>query len=141
MFFKKASLAPPVAIEKAERSLPISPSPLAGELGLEGYNEEKSSGSSARPRRRFHTYQLKGEYAQPWRDDPRLKKTRINNWIVRGFIIAGVALSGFICYTATWKVGNHTYCLILDDDFTTLDKNVWSHEVQVRKRRAGSVVV
>jgi hypothetical protein len=23
------------------------------------------------------------------------------------------------------------YCLVLDEDFATLDKNVWSHEVQL----------
>ncbi|KAF2099299.1 glycosyl hydrolase [Rhizodiscina lignyota] len=91
-----------------------------------------------RPKRRFRSYRLKGDYERPWTQDPRMKKTRMNNWIVRIFIIIGVALSAFICYTATWKVGNHKYCLILDEDFHTLDTNIWSHEVQIDGFGVGS---
>jgi len=38
-------------------------------------------------------------YVQPWRDDPRMKKTRVGNWIVFGFIMIGLCASGYIMYT------------------------------------------
>lgn len=85
--------------------------PVFQEAGIEEYYDEKNSGAGGRPRRRFQSYKLKGDYDQPWRDDPRMKKTRINNWIVRGFIFVGIALSGFVCYTATWKIANNPVCL------------------------------
>lgn len=65
---------------------------------------------SEKPRRRFQSYRLKGPYERPWLTDPRMKKTRWNNWIVRGFFALGIALSGFICYSATLNVGNNEVC-------------------------------
>jgi hypothetical protein len=38
-------------------------------------------------------------YATPWVDDKRLKKTKIGNWIVLGFMAAGLVISGYIMYT------------------------------------------
>jgi hypothetical protein len=38
-------------------------------------------------------------YIKPWIDDKRLKRTKIGNWIVLGFIAVGVVLSGYIMFT------------------------------------------
>lgn len=37
-------------------------------------------------------------YQQPWVDDKRLKRTKINNYIVYGFIVAGLAVCGYLGY-------------------------------------------
>ncbi|KAH8697859.1 putative gram-negative bacteria binding protein [Talaromyces proteolyticus] len=82
-------------------------------------------------KRRFKSYLLTGEYERPWLDDKRLKRTRMNNYIIYGFLVAGLAVSGYINYHATAEVPKHSYCLILDDTFSTLDTSVWTREVQV----------
>ncbi|KAA8646656.1 uncharacterized protein ATNIH1004_005331 [Aspergillus tanneri] len=94
---------------------------------------EGPSSSGLRPlaRRRLQSYRLKGEYEQPWKDDPRLYRTRCGNYIIWGCIAVGIVLSGYINYSVTRKVPKQSYCLILDDHFQTLDTNVWNHEVQV----------
>lgn len=61
-------------------------------------------------KKRFQSYRLREKYERPWLEDPRMKKTKWNNWIVRGFFALGIAISGFICYTATFEVGNHSVC-------------------------------
>lgn len=38
-------------------------------------------------------------YVQPWADDKRMKRTRVGNWIVLGFVGIAVVLSGYIMYT------------------------------------------
>lgn len=58
-------------------------------------------------KRRFESYRLREKYERPWLDDPRMKKTRWNNWIVRGFFALGFAFSVFICFTATMEVTKH----------------------------------
>jgi len=102
------------------------------------------------PRGKYHfkSYRLKGEYEQPWKEDPRMKRTRVNNWIIWTFILIGVLVSGYVCFSATKSVGNHPvsqywrpyssssltfvkYCLVYEDTFKTLDPNIWTHEVQI----------
>jgi hypothetical protein len=80
---------------------------------------------------RFISYKLKGEYEQPWSDHSRMKRTRINNYIVWVFTIVGFIISALICFMDVQSIKSHDYCLIYDDDFATLDKNVWNHEVQL----------
>ncbi|KAF7125542.1 hypothetical protein CNMCM5793_001781 [Aspergillus hiratsukae] len=48
------------------------------------------------------------------------------------------ALSGFICYHSVATVPKNEYCLILDEDFSTLDTRIWNHEVQVNGFGTGS---
>ena len=95
------------------------------------YNEKK-------PRHRFRSYRLTGKFEQPWLKDPRMRDTRHNSWIVYGGIVIGILLSAYICFTQVQNVTNHEYCLILDDNFETLDPNVWTHEVQVDGFGSGS---
>jgi hypothetical protein len=87
---------------------------------------------------KFVSYKLKGEYQQPWRDHPRLNRTKINNRIVYGFIVLGFALAALICFMNIRTVQKHPYCLVYEDDFQTLDTNVWTHEVQIDGYGTGS---
>ncbi|KFY02959.1 hypothetical protein O988_01777 [Pseudogymnoascus sp. VKM F-3808] len=75
---------------------------------------------------------------RPWIKDKRMKKTRYNNLIVYIFMVIGFGVAGYICFAATQSVPKHDYCLILDEDFKTLDENIWNHEVQVDGFGTGS---
>lgn len=70
-----------------------------------------------------------GEYDKPWtiEKNPRRKWERIIFW---GSILIGFALGGLICYFAYASVTNHEYCLVLDDEFKSIDGNTWSYEIQ-----------
>jgi hypothetical protein len=59
-------------------------------------------------KRRFNSYLLTGEYERPWVNDKRLKRIRVNNYIIWGFIVAGLAVSGYINYHATTQVPKHS---------------------------------
>lgn len=89
-------------------------------------------------RHEFRSYRLVGKYEQPWLEDPRMRKTRQNSWVVYGGIVIGILLSLFICYTKIQSVTHHDYCLILDEKFESLDPNVWTHEVQIDGYGTGS---
>jgi hypothetical protein len=56
---------------------------------------------------RFKSYQLEGKFEQPWREDPRMKRTQYNNWIVWFLIMVGVIVSAYICFSATKTVSKH----------------------------------
>lgn len=70
-----------------------------------------------------------GEYDKPWtiEKNPRRKWERIIFW---GSILIGFALGGLICYFSYASVTNHEYCLVLDDEFKSIDRNTWSYEIQ-----------
>ncbi|KHN95758.1 Concanavalin A-like lectin/glucanase [Metarhizium album ARSEF 1941] len=89
-------------------------------------------------RRRFKSYRLRGEFEKPWLSDPAMNKTRWNNWIVRGFILLGLVLSGVTCVLLVWPYRDGDYCLIYEDHFSTFNKDVWSHEVQLDGFGTGS---
>lgn len=59
-------------------------------------------------KRRFKSYLLTGEYERPWVNDKRLKRIRVNNYIIWGFLVAGLAVSGYINYHATAQVPKHS---------------------------------
>ncbi|EEA23630.1 hypothetical protein TMatcc_002506 [Talaromyces marneffei ATCC 18224] len=103
----------------------------AAQGSIDGLPIRDSTYTRAPVKRRFKSYLLTGEYERPWVNDKRLKRIRVNNYIIWGFIVAGLAVSGYINYNATTQVHKHSYCLILDDDFSTLNTNVWTREVQV----------
>lgn len=63
--------------------------------------------SRAPVKRRFKSYLLTGEYERPWVNDKRMKRIRVNNYIIWGFVVAGLAVSGYIDYLATTKVAKH----------------------------------
>ncbi|KAK9445042.1 beta-1, 3-glucan binding protein [Metarhizium brunneum] len=89
-------------------------------------------------RRRFKSYRLRGEFEKPWLADPAMNKTKWNNWIVRGFILLGLILAGVACVFLVWPYKDGPYCLVYEDHFTSLNKDIWSHEVQLDGFGTGS---
>lgn len=90
-----------------------------------------------RPRRRFKSSRLVGEFEKPWLADA--KKTA--NWDSITFysaIFAALCIGAYFCYSAYAAVPKNEYCLILDDQFKTLDSSIWSHEIQVDGYGTGS---
>lgn len=53
---------------------------------------------AARSRKRFISYKLRGQYEKPWLQDPKFKRTKVNNYIIYGFIALGVAAAGAVAY-------------------------------------------
>lgn len=68
---------------------------------------------------------------KPWLDrrDPKEKWVTI---IPLVGILIGLGLAGFMIYEGLQTVENHTYCPVLDDDFSGgLNGGVWTKEVEV----------
>ncbi len=98
-----------------------------------------SAGSSTRgfvlqkhntTRRKFKSSRFTGtEYPKPWLEqkEPRRKWERVIFWTS---VAVGVLIGAVICFFSYKSVSNFEYCLVLEDDFETLDKNVWNFEVQ-----------
>ncbi|OAA72483.1 Concanavalin A-like lectin/glucanase, subgroup [Cordyceps fumosorosea ARSEF 2679] len=100
------------------------------------YNSVAHDGAGAStpvpaPKRRFKSYRLRGEYPKPWLEDKDMKKTRWNNIIVGSLILLGIAAAGVVVYFMSKPYVQKDYCLVYEDNFQSLDKSVWSHEVQL----------
>ncbi|KAJ3546946.1 hypothetical protein NM208_g1757 [Fusarium decemcellulare] len=79
----------------------------------------------------FKSYRLVGEYEKPWINNKAMKSTRWNDLIVGILILLGLAGAGVIGFFTAWPYRQGDLCLIYEDDFSTLDTNVWTREVQV----------
>lgn len=90
-----------------------------------------SVASQPSAKHRFKSTRLRGDYDKPWLKDPALKKTRWNNLIVGTFMSLGIVGAGLICYFTSAPFKQKDYCLVYEDDFKTLNKDIWSHEVQL----------
>ncbi|KFY69175.1 hypothetical protein V496_00451 [Pseudogymnoascus sp. VKM F-4515 (FW-2607)] len=99
-----------------------------------------STGSSpiaARPRRRFQSSRLVGEFEKPWLNSSK----RGPNWdsiIFYTCVSIALSLGAYICYDAVRHVPKNEYCLVLEDTFSSLDSNTWSHEIQMNGFGTGS---
>ena len=81
-------------------------------------------------RRKFKSSRFKGtEYPKPWLDEvePRRKWEKVIFW---GSLVIGVLIGAVICYFNYKSVSNFEYCLVLEDNFETLDKKTWNFEIQ-----------
>ena len=81
-------------------------------------------------RRKFKSARLRdGVYEKPWTQEknPKAKFERIIFWSCVGI---GLLLGCLICYLSYASVSNFEYCLILEDDFKTIDKQTWNYEIQ-----------
>lgn len=61
----------------------------------------RSSGGTfeaGKSRKRFISHRLRGEYEKPWLQDPKFKRTKVNNYIIYGFMVLGVAAAGAVAY-------------------------------------------
>lgn len=57
-----------------------------------------SAVDTPRSRKRFISYRLRGEYEKPWLQDPKFKRTKVNNYIIYSFIALGIAAAGAVAY-------------------------------------------
>ncbi|KAF2427548.1 concanavalin A-like lectin/glucanase [Tothia fuscella] len=79
----------------------------------------------------FKCYLLDEKYEKPWIKDSRYRALRHGNWIIYICILLALVFSALLNWRIALSVPKHDYCLILDDSFTALNKDVWKHEVQV----------
>ncbi|KAF1943496.1 gram-negative bacteria-binding protein 1 precursor [Clathrospora elynae] len=110
---------------------PRNPSNLS--IGAAIYEDQITpmGGSEIRKQSRpFKSYRLRGEREQPWVTDPRMKRTRVGNWIVFGFIVVGTIISGYIMYTGVSEAKLPDQCLIMEDNFENINKDNWGYEIQ-----------
>lgn len=71
------------------------------QIAMPSMDNPSSRGSNfetMKNRKRFVSYRLRGEYEKPWLQDPRFKRTKVNNYIIYGFMILGVAIAGAVAY-------------------------------------------
>ncbi|TKA79672.1 hypothetical protein B0A49_04711 [Cryomyces minteri] len=113
---EKGSRGRPRGLQKTNR---CEASPGAGVPWPWGPRSEYEDQS--RPsKHKFQSYRLKGEYEQPWTSDKRLKRWRYNN------------------VQKVLHENSHGYCLLVDDEFKSIDSSTWSHEVQINGFGTGS---
>ncbi|KAI9772131.1 MAG: hypothetical protein M1835_006322 [Candelina submexicana] len=84
------------------------------------------------PNQFFHSRRVKkGEVERPWlqKKDPKEKWVTIIPLIGLAF---GFCIAGFLVYDGLRTVVNHTYCPILNEDFSGgLNNKIWTKEVEV----------
>ncbi|CAM1501820.1 Fc.00g038040.m01.CDS01 [Cosmosporella sp. VM-42] len=82
--------------------------------------------------RYFHSRRIKpDEIEKPWLDkvDPKEKWVTIMPILA---IVLGLAASGLLIWDGLNSVAHHTYCPVLDEDWTNgFDTSVWTKEVEV----------
>lgn len=69
-------------------------------------------------------------YEKPWLSerDPRKLYERI---MFFSGCFAGLCLGGWMMYQSWMEVTNSEYCMILDDNFTSIDTSIWNYEIQI----------
>jgi hypothetical protein len=60
-----------------------------------------------------------------------MKKTRVGNWITFGFMMVGVVVAAYLIYTGYQEAQIPDQCLIMEDNFETINADHWGYEVQV----------
>ncbi|KAH9863832.1 hypothetical protein J1614_009764 [Plenodomus biglobosus] len=108
---------------------PLQPSSLSITAAVPEEDARIDNRTRQQPRQ-FKSYRLRGDYVQSWAGDPRMKRTKVGNWIVLGFITIGLLLSGYIVYTGAADAKLPDQCLIMEDNFETIDRNNWGYEIQ-----------
>lgn len=82
-----------------------------------------------RPQRKFRSARLIGDYDKPWTEIPN-KRRKYDYYIFWGGAFIGLIAGAFMCYQAWAGVPQHSYCLVLDDEFKNIDPGTWTHEIQ-----------
>lgn len=81
-------------------------------------------------RRKFKSSRFVGsDYPKPWTE----QRDRRQTWekvIFWSSIVLGVLIGAAICFFQYKSVSNFDYCLVLDDEFRTIDKKTWNYEIQ-----------
>lgn len=92
----------------------------------------KSGGGAKTGRKHaFTSNLLTEEIKKPWLDKPD-RGLVVARWLYIFFAVMGIVGGGLLGWN-NWRkiprVGN--VCLVLEDNFDTLDPNIWNHEVEV----------
>ncbi|OQU99177.1 hypothetical protein CLAIMM_04849 [Cladophialophora immunda] len=96
------------------------------------HSNEDSIPSPSLPirKRKFRSARFLGpEYPKPWtgQRDRRQTWEKVIFWTS---IVLGVLIGAVICLFQYKSVSNFEYCLILEDEFKTIDKKIWNYEIQ-----------
>ena len=99
---------------------------------MPGYDEDdEQSEPSIRMRRKWKSSRFApGEvYEKPWKQEkiPRKSWERL---IFAFGLFVGAAIGGWLMYSAWSNVTNSEYCMILNDNFSSIDTEIWNYEVQ-----------
>lgn len=65
---------------------------------LDPSSGRNSAADAMRSRKPFISHRLRGEYEKPWLADPKFKRTKMNNYIILGFVLLGIAGAGAVAY-------------------------------------------
>ncbi|KAK2592717.1 hypothetical protein QQS21_009592 [Conoideocrella luteorostrata] len=90
-----------------------------------------------KPRRRFKSSRLVGEYEKPWLNEWK-RETNWDSIIFYSGVLIALCLSAYIAWDSVRTIPHNEYCLIMDDQFAKLDTNIWSHEIQLNGFGTGS---
>ncbi|RSM00831.1 hypothetical protein CEP52_008900 [Fusarium oligoseptatum] len=128
---------PDAAITPLESSAPV----LGRGSRVSSYQGQGRSLTSVtideKPRRKFKSSRLVGDMRSHGSPTGSARRTGTASSFYTGVLIA-LCISAYIAWNTVRKIPNNEYCLILDDRFTTLDKNTWSHEIQMNGFGTGS---
>ncbi|CED82980.1 Glycoside hydrolase, family 16 [Phaffia rhodozyma] len=103
----------------------------SGQTGRSGQTQTQNQ------RAVFKSTRLKGDVYKPWVENP----DRAQFWarfIIFGCIALGLGLGGILCwdgYRVVPQMGK--ICLVLEDQFDTLDTSIWHHDLRVGGFRNG----
>lgn len=65
---------------------------------MDNPSNRSSTFDTVKTRKRFVSHRLRGEYEKPWLQDPKFKRTKVNNYIIYSFMALGVAIAGAVVY-------------------------------------------
>ena len=96
----------------------------------ESYEEEEYERSFTSRRKWKSSRLAPGEiYEKPWRDE----KVPHRHWekvIFAAGCLVGCLVGGYLVYDAYVSVTNSEYCMILNDNFTHINEEVWTYEIE-----------
>jgi hypothetical protein len=93
---------------------------------------ESREGFHVPERNWFHSRRVKkGTVDRPWMDKKDPKEKWVTIIPLLGLLV-GLGLSGFLIWDGLRSVVNHTYCSVLDEDFSAgFNTKVWTKEAEV----------
>ena len=94
-------------------------------IASSGYQASSVPGSYFRSRR-----VKKETIEKPWAEKKEPRQKWLTIFPLLGFIV-GVIIIGILIWTGLRSVDNHKYCLVLKENFTSWNNQVWTKEVEV----------
>jgi beta-glucanase (GH16 family) len=119
----------------------ITPSAITVERRLSApFGSEQSSAYNEKfsgPAIRRRSTRNRGEVPKPWLDEKKGRAEKLAQALPFVGLVIGVLLTGYYVYAGYVAVPTHKYCLVLADDFTTFNTDVWSADKQLNGYRNG----